>query len=330
MTTIREVAKLAGVSTATVSRAFRPNTYVSEDTKSKIIDAAKKLNYTPNLMARGLKSQKSNTVGLIVSDIDNPFYSIVTRVLESELKRAGYRLLLSYSHENEQQELEDLMLLASSRVEGIIFTPTSNRNKSFIQSLRNQNIALMQLYRVAYKDVDSIVIDDEKGAYTATKFLLQNGHRNILLLSVDSPISPDRSKGYQTAFAEENLAYDDKMIMHLPFQIDLHDMIAKRIEEAGPTAIIAATNVIGMAVVKVCKEMKLRLGHEISLIMFDDVPWASLLDITTIAQPINNIGLYAGRTIIERMQSPNAYGGTINSILGPQLIVRNSVRNLFG
>ena len=76
--------------------------------------------------------------------------------------------------------------------------------------------------------------------------------------------------------------------------------------------------------------MKLRLGHEISLIMFDDVPWASLLDITTIAQPINNIGLYAGRTIIERMQSPNAYGGTINSILGPQLIVRNSVRNLFG
>ena len=329
MTTIREVAKLAGVSPATVSRAFRPNTYISEDAKQKIMEAAKTLNYTPNLMASGLKSKKSRTVGLIVSDIDNPFYSIVTRVLESELKRAGYRLLLSYSHENDEQELEDLMLLASSRVEGIIFTPTGVRNKSFIQSLQQQNIALMQLYRVAYKDIDSIVIDDEKGAYMATKHLLQHGHRDILLLSVDSPISPDRSKGYRAAFAESNLACNESMIMHLPFQIDLSDMIARRIKETSPTAIIAATNVIGMIVVKICKEMNLKLAHDISLIMFDDVPWASLLDITAIAQPINNIGLYAGRTIIKRIQGESQFSGAVTSMLEPQLIARNSVRNLF-
>lgn len=96
-----------------------------------------------------------------------------------------------------------------------------------------------------------------------------------------------------------------------------------------PTAVIAATNVIGMVVIKLCKEMNLSIPQDISLIMFDDVPWASLLDITAIAQPINNIGLYTARTIMKRILNQNKFEGPITSVLEPQLVVRNSVRNLY-
>ncbi len=107
MATSREVAELAGVSVSSVSRAFRDDVYISREVRERILAAAEKLGYTPNLMARSLKSQKSRIIGLVISDIDNPFYSIITRIIESELKRLGYRLLLSYSNENAEQELED-------------------------------------------------------------------------------------------------------------------------------------------------------------------------------------------------------------------------------
>ncbi len=247
MATSREVAELAGVSPASVSRAFREDAYISRETRERIFAAAEKLGYTPNLMARSLKSQKSNTIGLVISDIDNPFYSIITRIIEAELKRLGYRLLLSYSNENSEQELEDLSLLASSRVDGIIFTPTNDKNASFIKNLKKQNIALVQMYRTGYKNIDSVVMDDELGAYYATKHLLQNGHTDILLLSVESPISPSRANGYRKAMLEADQIVNEDYVLHLPFQTDLKNIIKNKLNSTKPTAVIAGTNTIGYA-----------------------------------------------------------------------------------
>src|SRR5690606_31089271 len=135
----RDVAKLAGVSISSVSRAFRDDTYISKSVKERVFKAAEQLGYTPNLMARSLKNQKSHIIGLIISDIDNPFYSSITRVIEAELKRVGYRLLLSYSNENTEQEADELNLLTSSRVDGIIFTPASSKNQALVKQVMKQN-----------------------------------------------------------------------------------------------------------------------------------------------------------------------------------------------
>jgi Transcriptional regulators len=328
MATSREVAELAGVSVSSVSRAFRDDAYISREVRERILAAAEKLGYTPNLMARSLKSQKSRIIGLVISDIDNPFYSIITRIIESELKRLGYRLLLSYSNENAEQELEDLNLLASSRVDGIIFTPTTSKHASFIRNLKKQNIALVQMYRTGYADIDSVVMDDEMGAYLATKHLLQNGHSDILLLSVESPISPSRANGYRRAMAEADKPVNEEYVLHLPFQTDLKNIIKNKISLLKPTAVVAGTNTIGMDVIKTCKEMKLSIPGDLSLVMFDDVAWASLLEITTVSQPTENLGLCACRTIMDRIAKQYTTE-QMTTVLEPFLIARQSVRNLY-
>jgi DNA-binding LacI/PurR family transcriptional regulator len=324
----RDVAKLAGVSISSVSRAFREDTYISKNVKERIFKAAEELGYTPNLMARSLKNQKSHIIGLIISDIDNPFYSIITRIIESELKRVGYRLLLSYSNENAEQEAEDLNLLSSSLVDGIIFTPASTKNQPLVNQLMKQKIALVQMFRQGFSDLDSVLVDDRRGAYLATKHLLQNGHKDILLLSVESQISPNRAEGYRQAMEEEGITVNERLIMHLPFQMDLRMTIYNKIMESKPTALIAGTNTIGMDFIKVCKENKLSIPNDISLIMFDDIAWAGLLDITTISQPIDQLGLAACRTILDRIDK-NKQGEPIITTLEPFLISRNSVKNMY-
>jgi len=340
MVTSRDVAKLANVSVSTVSRAFREDCYISEELKKKVLDAADKLGYTPNLVARSLKNNRSGVIGLVLSDMDNVFYSIVSRVIESDLKKLGYRLIITYNNENQEEELANLNLLAASRADGIIFTPKSAKNHSLIKRLKKQNISLVQMFRVGYPDIDSVLVDDEQGAYMATKHLVKNGHTDILLLSVDYKIHltfdsktnefcDPRSKGYKRALLEEKILIRESNIMHLPYHTDLKSMIIHKIKESKPTAIIAGTNIIAKDVIRACKEMKLTIPNDISLVMFDDVDWASLLDVTTISQPINEIGHIASRTILTQIENQNAKSTPVHSTLEPVLISRYSVKNLY-
>ncbi|TDF98774.1 LacI family DNA-binding transcriptional regulator [Paenibacillus piri] len=342
MVTSRDVAKLAKVSVSTVSRAFREDVYISEEKKKKVFDAAIQLGYTPNLVARSLKNQKSGVIGLILTDIDNIFFSIVSRVIESDLKRQGYRLLVTYNtynSDNMEQEADNLNLLSASRADGIIFTPKSIKNQSIIERFRKQGIAMVQMYRLAYPDIDSVLIDDQKGAYMATKHLLQHGHRNILLLSIDNSIYQDirvpgniysdpRSEGYKKAMQEEGVPIADASMMNLPVLMDAREMIKQRINEIKPTAIIAGTNLIARDAIKACKEQGFSIPNDISMVMFDDVDFASLLDITTVSQPINEIGHIAGRSMIDQLNK-NRPNSPLHVSLEPILISRNSVRNLY-
>lgn len=339
MVTSKDVAKLANVSVSTVSRAFREDVYISEDMKKRVLEAAAQLGYTPNLVARSLKNQKSGVVGLLLTDFDNVFYSIVSRVIESDLKQLGYRLLITYNNENPEQELDNLNLLSASRADGIIFTPKSIKNHHAIDRMRKQNIALAQLFRVAYPDIDSVLIDDQKGAYLATKHLIQNGHRSILLLSVDTTIYADiqkhgnqlldpRAEGYKKALAEEGLPAAKQNILNIPYHADARHMIIRQIRETKPTAVVAGTNLIGRDFVKACKEHGLSIPQDISLVMFDDVDWASLLDITTITQPINDVCHAACRSIIDQINADSSKP-LLQTSFEPLLIARNSVRNLY-
>lgn len=339
MVTSKDVAKLAKVSVSTVSRAFREDVYISEEKKKRVMEAALKLGYTPNLMARSLKNQKSGVIGLILTDSDNMFYSIVSRVIEADLKRLGYRLLITYNNENPEQESENLNLLSGSRVDGIIFMPKSIKNQPIIDQLRKQNTSLVQIFRLAYPDLDSVLVDDKKGAYLATKHLLQHGHRNILLLSVDNKVYQDirspeiqysdpRTEGYTKAFSEENLPVNDSNLVYVGRNMNSRDLIIQRIKETRPTAIIAGTNVIARDAVKACKELGLSIPADISMVMFDDVDWASLLDITTVSQPINEIGHIACQNIIDQINRDHSSPPSQTSI-EPILISRNSVRNLY-
>lgn len=326
MATCREVAKLAGVSTATVSRAFKSGSSINDETQKKILDAAAQLNYVPNLLARGLKSKKSNIIGLIVSDIDNPFYSVVIQNIEAELKKMNYRIIMLFSNENEQQEIENLNILLSSRVDGIIFTPVSKKNRAMIESVKQYNIPILQLYRIAYDDIDSLIIDDEKGAYMATKHLIQNGHSRILLISENATLPPNRENGFCRAFSDSGMKMNDDYILHVPFYVTARDLLSRKIKALNPTAIIAVTNTLAIETIKLLKELKISIPEDMSIIIYDDISWVSLFDATAISHPINDIACSVSRIILNRIRRKDPNPGVAKSVIDPILISRNSVK----
>ena len=181
MVTSQDVARLANVSQATVSRAFREDVYINPETKKKVLKAAEELGYYPNYSARSLKNQKSGIIGLMLSDADNMFYTKLTKSMEKYMKLRGYRLMLTYNDEDPDKERECLESLISSRVEGVFCIPVSERNRDLYDVMRKNGIHVVQVIRKMYDDLNTVVINDEMGGYLATSYLLDRGHRNILI-----------------------------------------------------------------------------------------------------------------------------------------------------
>lgn len=332
MTTIKDVAREAGVSIATASRAIRNVGYVSDENKAKVMKAVKLLGYTPDLNAKTLRSGKSNVIGVVVSDLGNYFYNIVLSKIEQELKKLGYVMLLCYSNEDAAEELGNLNLMLQSRVDGIIFTPVSNTNKKIMQNVKRQGMPVLQLYRNAYPGFDSVVVDDEAGAYLATKHLIEKGHQRIMLFGVDSTISPSRSNGYKRAFAEFNMDVDTKFIIECSLHSDIKEITKQKMRSLKPTAIVAGTNTFGYDIVMACKEEDIQIPDDISFIVFDDVSWVSICDISVIWQPVDGIATSAVQILMKKIKSRENAKKTaddetsINIKIEPSFIPRSSVK----
>jgi len=330
MSTSKDVAKLAGVSVAAVSRAFREDAYISKDKKERIMAAAEKLGYTPNLLARGLKSHRSRLIGVLHSDVDNPFFSTMTRVIEQELRNRGYRLIISHSNEDGQLEAENLGVFSGNRVDGVIFTPISEKNKKLVQQLHKRGVFMMQMYRTMYDNLDSVVVDDVEGAYLATSHLLAKGHTRIVLFNVITPYGPDRLQGYLRAYREAGVPIDERLVVPVPYGKDIVSIISDAFARLEPTGIVAGTNMIGKEVYMYAKRQGLRVPDDYSLVVFDDVHWTPMLDITAIQQPMEYLSLSACRAIIDRIEGDMEAQTPINLSIRPTLIERLSVKDLRG
>lgn len=329
MATIRDIAKLAGVSISSVSRALSGSDAIGGDKKERILSAAKQLGYTPNLLARSLKNSKSYTIGLIISNIDNAFYLTIAKVIEEEIKKYGYRLILAYSNDNGEDERKDLELFSGIQVDGIIFTPISYENKDVIKQIRDKNIALVQLFRCMYKEINSVAVDDSKGAFLAASHLLDKGHKRIMLLNIRSPYGPNRASGYCDAFESHHIPVDKSMIIDLPNSSpEVERLIEKSILEKKPTALICGVNFAGKVAIIKCKAAGIRIPEDISVIVFDDVEWNYMLDVTSVAQPVEYIGLSAWRIILDNIESQKTDYDPINMVIEPKLVARSSVKDL--
>ena len=168
MVTLNDIAKKAGVSTSTASRAFQENASISQQMRDRVYQAAKELNYTPNLLARGLKSNRSHLIGLDICDIENPFYSLIIKAMEDELKKLGYQLVLSYSNGDCREERKNLELFMGMQAMGVVFMPTSSKNRNLVSLMTKRGMAMLQLFNKVYDFVDTISIMDDRGTQRAT------------------------------------------------------------------------------------------------------------------------------------------------------------------
>lgn len=325
MATSKDVARLAGVSHTTVSRAFRKDPKVKPETYERIMKISEELGYTPNQVASNLRSQKTKTVGLIISFGFNPFFLEITHTLETELARHGYRLLIAFDEDNPDRQWNILQSLASAQVNSIVFTPLyrdGNQKNRLYRWMKNSNIHFLQLISNDYDDFASFTFDDNLGAYLGTRHLLSLGHRNILMVG-----GVNRVEGYTRAFEEigckpafpyQNLSSESK---EQNFR-----KIKAAILRQKPTAIFAIAYDMNYLAYEVLTELNMKVPEDISFLAFDDDRWLQLLRISVIGHPIQALAGSIVREILSYETENQIYPSSTS--FKPFLIERNSVLSI--
>lgn len=325
MSTSKDVAALAGVSPTTVSRVFRGDTNVKAETVETVLKAAEKLNYVPNYFASVLKQQKSKIIVIIISDINNPFYMIVANKIGEYIKSQGYNFLISYDNEDVDALIENLKLFISFQVGCIIFSPVDSQPPS--QTIKriikgHAESHFLQLYSEKYSGVDSITYDDEYGMYVGMKYLLENNHRKILVVS---GADRNRFKGCMRAYKEFGID-EPKIALNTFCEESLFDDIDRVITRMKPTAIFGVGNKSGSIVYEVLKKKSLKIYDNISFLMYDDLDWVKILDISAIAHPITAVAVSAAELAIRFSYGEVSDKEAVSIKHKPFLIKRKSVK----
>jgi DNA-binding LacI/PurR family transcriptional regulator len=330
-----DVARLAGVSAATVSYVVnngpRP---VSEATRQKVLQAIDLLGYHPSAVARSLKTKKTTTIGVIVSDILNPFLSTVAKAIEDAILPRNYSMILCNSDEDPEREYLFLNMLLAKQVDGIILLPTCE-NKRFLFSLVEQRrIPIVLIDRcIEGLSVDCLLFDNISGAYQATQHLIQQGHRRIAFFSLPRRLTPghERAEGYDQALREAGLSFDPTLVVEGGFKAQEAYDLAKQILEMPipPTALMVSSNRLLTGILKYAKEYKLCIPDDFALAVFDDIPHYAYItpSITAVRVDADGFGRNAASLLEEQIRGEGTHSPRI--IRFPvELVVRESSTRL--
>ena len=328
MITIRDVAREARVSIATVSHVINNTRYVSDELSKKVHIAMEKLGYHPNDIARSLRKKKTYTIGMIIPDNSNPFFAEVALGIEMRSFDLSYNVIFCNTNRDVQKELIYLDLLLKKRVDGIIFV-SSGSNINSIEFIKSQKIPVIVVDReVKRLEVDSVLVDNLSGGYQATKHLLNLGHKIISCISGPSLITPssERIEGYKKALKEASLEIYEKLILQGDFQYEGGYKSAKRLLRMKkiPTAIFVCNDLMAIGAIRAIKEGGLSVPKDISVVGFDDIALASFYSpkLTTVTQPKYQMGKLAANMLIERIMNKEIEPR--RKLLKTELIIRES------
>ncbi|MCE1253855.1 MAG: LacI family transcriptional regulator [Anaerolineae bacterium] len=325
MVRIKDVANEAGVSTATVSRVLSNKPYVTAEARERVMAAIKKLGYRPNQIARSLRSQQTTALGLIVSDVCNPFFTDVSRLVEDCAYKEGYSVFLCNSDEDDKKELFYLQQMLDKNVAGIIISPTQKTPENF--ALLGIDLPVV-LYDRSVKglDVDTIIIDNEDSAYQLAKHLIDNGYKRIAGIFCDVSTGYERQVGFEKAI--KDAGYDAPQLIVTQPRIEKGYIAAKKLLNTSPRpdAVFTSDSLVLSGVMQAINESGLKVPDEIGLACFDDVAWMSLVTppITVIRQPTDQIARMAVDLIMQRIENPSQ--ASLHVVLKGQLIVRGSTQ----
>jgi LacI family transcriptional regulator len=329
MPTIRDVARLAGVSVATVSNVLNGGRPVRPEVRAVVLSAVRELGYIPNRLARGLRSRRSQTLGLIVPDITNPFFSGLVKAIEHSARAEGYQVLLSSSEEDARIEYD--LALASRQVDGMIVIPTQDSPRYLLRLSEKTPVVLLD--RIGGEDcLDRVGIDNIQAAHHGTQYLISQGHRRIMLLisTLELANIRERVEGYRQALAEAGLPLDPRLVVPCGRGADTAQVVAGVITKYQPSAIFAATNRLSLVAVQAIRELGLAFPQQISLLGFDDFEWSTLLQpyLSAVKQPLEQMGRTACDLLLERLAGMRSEPKRV--LLPYTLAIRQSVAPLVG
>ncbi len=329
MTTLNDVAKIAGVSTMTVSRVVNGSGYTSPEAQARVKQAIAELGYMPNGLARQLRSKRTKTIALVVTDIRNPFFTTIASGVEDTARARGYAVMFCNTYESETEEAEYVRVLIERRVDGVLLVPAVGADKSVLL-LQEHGMPTVILDRhLSGTEADEVRADSKAGAYEAVHHLTELGHRRIAILAGPEGVSTstDRVAGYREALHEACPNGECGQIIFGEFNEASGYAMTREIlqEENRPTAIFAANNFIAFGAIRALREAGLRIPEDISMVVFDDLPPGWVLDpfLTVVSQPAYEIGTRAAEILLDRLAG-KAPEGHQSIVLPSELVIRRS------
>jgi DNA-binding LacI/PurR family transcriptional regulator len=326
--TIKDIARAAGLTPSSVSRALNNHPRISRQTKEKVLALARKMGYSPNLFARGLVKKKTYLIGLQVYDFRNPFYAELTRAIQDTAQEFGYWVIQA-STDDDRDKTEFLVdSMIKMGVEGIIFASCKLQDKT-VEKLIDTGFPVVLANRRLKKDIgDYVVLDNTYGAYLMVNHLINHGYRRIAMISGPRSVSTsaDRDRGYRQALKDRGLSVDGEIIKYGSFSQETGFRFAKQLMALlnPPQAIFCGDDAIALGAMKALGEVGRRVPDDVAVVGFDDAEISShpLIQLTTVSQNLREMGRIAARTMVDRIEGRQKNPQRI--LIEPHLIIRRS------
>lgn len=328
VTTIHDVAVAAKVSAATVSRVLNGTAEVSPELRKRVSEAIDRLGYRPNSVARSLRRRRTAVWGLVISDIENPFFTAMVRGVEDIAQASGFSVVLCNSDEDLAKEARYIEVLVDERMAGAIVSPASEQD-SDVSPLLEQGIPVVSIdRRLRRQDVDAVLADNRLGAERATAHLLATGRRRVACIGglARTTTGQERTEGYRRARAAAGVSDDPELVVEGDFKHDSgHDAMLRLLSLADPPdGVFVANNLMSLGAVEALREAGIDVPGTLAMAMFDDPAWAALVRpaITAVSQPTYAMGAEAAGLLCARILGDD--GPTRRVVLAPSLRVRGS------
>ncbi|WP_338833320.1 HTH-type transcriptional repressor PurR [Moorella humiferrea] len=329
MATIKDVARRAGVSSATVSRILNKHPNVKVETREKVLEAMKELNFSPSFHARSMRIKKTHTIGLILSDITNPFYSETAKAVVDTADHLGYNVILGTTNNSIKTQKKYLEIIRRKQVDGLLFASVQLKDPTVEKVIEEGFPHMLYNRRLARSDCNFVVIDNEQGSFLATEHLIKLGHKRIAYIRGphNSSTGQERFNGYLKALKKYGLEYNQELVRDGEYdERQAHEAtkVLLGLKER-PTAIIAANDLMAFSSIECICRAGLKVPDDIAVIGFDDVEMSSHYNIqlTTVSKNKYEMAEIATRILIDIIEGENV-PQPVQIVLKPQLIIRRT------
>jgi LacI family purine nucleotide synthesis repressor len=333
MATIKDVARLAGVSTTTVSHVINKTRFVAEATQEKVMEAVQELNYAPSAVARSLKCNSTRTIGMLVTQSTNLFFSEVIDGVESYCYRQGYTLILCNTGGIYEKQRDYIRMLAEKRVDGMLVMCSDLTEELNEMLERHKDIPKVVMdWGPESSQADKIIDNSEEGGYLATKYLIDRGHTQIACLSghFEKLACTERIAGFKRAMGEANLPINEDWILEGNFECDTAVLAADKIAamDTRPTAVFCFNDTMALGLMSRLQQKGINIPQDMSVIGYDNIELAEYFSppLTTVHQPKRRVGKNAFEILLERIKDKEHEKRVFE--IQPEVVERNTVRNL--
>ncbi len=328
---IKEVAKKAGVSVATVSRVLNHPESVAPDTKERILNVIEESEYTPNWFARGLNFNKTDTIGLLIPNILNPSYMEIAKGVEDVAHQKDYTVLLCNAENAVEKERRYVDSLQKRRVDGVVLVSSLLENED-VEGIKKQGIPVVLIgeNKGDVRDVPIVRIDCESAAYKAVRHLIDIGYKDIAIIYGTTPERENKRKieGYKQALAEEGITERDEYVQEAPNTIEGGYIAAKRLIDLKrrPRAIFTSSDLLAFGAIDAMKDHGIKIPEDIAFVGFDNIRMSNLIDpkLTTVEKPMHKMGVVGARLLFDIIDAKEEDDSSREILLQSKLKIRKS------